>query len=96
MTVYEAIKRMRQLTSQGRTFAVSFMTCSLSRRTSEGERTIEHATLVKNPKPDKAGCKDTDYSDYMLTLRDADTGDVRQCWQPLVMSLDHQPLTNID
>lgn len=91
MTVYEAIKQMRELTAHKKPFAMSYMTCSLSRHTSEGEVSVEHALLIKNPRTD-----DDSMRNHMLTYRDLDTGDVRQLWQPLLMSLNHEILTAID
>ena len=91
MTVYQAIHRMRQMTEKNLTFSVSFMTYSIRRQQSHGEVAIEHASLVKNDRNSH-----NSYQDYMLTLRDHDTQTNRQCWQPLLLSLNHEPITAID
>lgn len=91
MTVYQAIHRMRELTQKGQPFALSYMTYSMQRHESHGERTCEHALLVKNEKS-----PDDDLQNYMLTYRDQDTGEARHFWQPLLMSFNHEPLTSID
>lgn len=90
MTVYEAIHRMRQLSAKKQPFSFSYMTYSRTRQSSSGERTVEHALLHKNPKesPNR-------YQDHMLTYLDTDTGDVHQCWQPLIMTFDHRILDGL-
>lgn len=91
MKIYEAIKRMREMTERGEEFAFSFMSYSLTRDVSHGEVFVEHAQLVKNQKDAK-----NSYQDYMLTYQDTDTGQAHQLWQPLLMSFQHQPLTGIE
>lgn len=92
MTIYEAIHKMRELTRKRQPFAIGYMTYSLQRGMSHGEECCEHALLIKNPKSDD----DDDAHNFMLTYRDQDTGEVRRFWQPLLMSLNHEPLTSID
>ena len=97
MTVYEAIHQMRQLTQEGKPFALSYMTYTRQGRKSHGEVTCEHALLVKNQKPaDQSADGFTPSGDFMLTYRDQDTGEARHFWQPLLLSFNHQPLTSID
>lgn len=91
MTVYEAIHEMRRLTEKGQPFSLSYMTYSMQKGESHGERTCEHALLVKNEKT-----KDDDLSNFMLTYRDQDTQEAKHFWQPLLMSFNHEPLTSID
>ena len=91
MTVYEAIHQMRRLTAKGTPFALSYMTYSQSRRESHGEVACEHALLVKNE-----NTNDDSLQNFMLTYRDQDTGEARHFWQPLLMSFNHKPLTQID
>lgn len=101
MTVYEAIRQMRQLTARNQSFALSYMTYSMQRHESHGEVVCEHALLVKNPRPTSSSamssCHD-DFTcqDFMLTYRDQDTGEARHFWQPLLLSFNHQLLTSID
>lgn len=91
MTVYEAIKEMRKRSEQKKPFAFSFMSYSLSRQKSDGEVEVEHAILYKNPKD-----PENENRNYMLTYLDCSTREVRQLWQPLLMSFEHEPLTSID
>lgn len=91
MKIFEAIKRMREMTERGEEFAFSFMSYSLTRDVSHGEVFVEHAQLVKNQKDAK-----NSYQDYMLTYKDTDTGQAHQLWQPLLMSFQHQPLDGIE
>ena len=91
MKIFEAIKRMREMTERGEEFAFSFMSYSLTRDVSHGEVFVEHAQLVKNPKDAK-----NSYQDYMLTYQDTDTGQAHQLWQPLLMSFQHKKLDGIE
>ncbi len=91
MTVYEAIHQMRQLSAKGQPFALSYMTYSMSRRESHGEVVCEHALLVKNEKTEEDNVKN-----FMLTYSDQDTGEARHFWQPLLLSFNHELLTQID
>lgn len=91
MNVYTAINEMRRMSEKKEEFAFSFMSYSITKDKSEGEVNVEHAILYKNPKDSK-----NIYQDYMLTYLDTDTGEVRQCWQPLIMSFQHQQLESID
>lgn len=91
MKVYEAIKKMREMSAREEEFAFSFMSYSLTRDESHGEVFVEHALLVKNPKEAKNA-----YQDYMLTYKDTDTGQAHQMWQPLLMSFQHKPLDGIE
>ena len=94
MTIYEAIDKMREMSERKEEFAFSFMSYSLTRDTSEGEVFVEHAILYKRSKGSK-GSKEMGYQDYMLTFLNTDTGEVRQFWQPLLMSFNHRQLTII-
>ena len=97
MTVYEAIHQMRQLTQEGKPFALSYMTYSRQSGQSHGPVACEHALLVKNQKPaDQSADGFTPSADYMLTYRDQDTGEARHFWQPLLLSFNHEQLTSID
>ena len=92
MKVYEAIKKMREMSAREEEFAFSFMRYSLTKDESHGEVFVEHALLVKNPKEEKKNS----YQDYMLTYKDTDTGQAHQMWQPLLMSFQHKPLDGIE
>lgn len=91
MTVYEAIKEMRRRSEEHKPFAFSYMSYSLSRQKSDGEVEVEHAILYKNPKD-----PENEDRNYMLTYQDCSTREVRQLWQPLLMSFEHEPLDGIN
>lgn len=82
---------MRRRSDAHKPFAFSYMSYSLSRQKSDGEVEVEHAILYKNPKD-----PENENRNYMLTYLDCSTREVRQLWQPLLMSFDHEPLTSID
>lgn len=91
MKVYEAIKKMRELSERKIPFSFSFMSFSIDKQKSEGIVEVQNAILYKNPKESRNA-----YADYMLMYRDTDTGEVRQCWQPLVMTFNNMVLESID
>lgn len=90
-TVYGAVREMRRLSAEEKEFAFSYMSYSITKDKSDGEVVVEHAILYKKPKDTK-----NNFQEYMLTYLNTDTGEVRHCWLPLIMSYNHQPLKSID
>lgn len=87
MTVYEAIKKMHELTREGKTFSFSFMSYSYGRDESHGIVTVLHAQLL----PSNLKTRNR-YSDYMLRYRDMDTYEEKSCWQLLLLEFNGEPL----
>ena len=90
-SVYDAIREMRAKSERKEEVAFSYMSYSITKDKSEGEICVEHAILYRKPKDPR-----NIYHEYMLTYLDTDTGEVRQCWQPLIMSYNHEPIKSID
>ena len=65
MNVYEAIRQMKVLTDQGKTFSFSFMSYSIDKHKSHGIVTVEHAKLRAGNRKDR-----TRYNDYLLNFVD--------------------------
>ena len=86
--LYEALRRMHVLTEQGKTFSLSFMSYSLSRRKSEGYITVEHAKLRPGNRKER-----TMYNDYLLNYTDMDTLEHKTCWIPLLMEFNGQEIS---
>lgn len=87
MRVYEAIEQMRSMSAKGEMFSFSFMSYSYSRKKSEGVVTVEHARLTKQSR-----AENNRFSQYMLNYMDMDTMETHQCWQPLLLELNGEPL----
>ena len=83
MNVYEAIRQMKVLTDQGKTFSFSFMSYSIDKHKSHGIVTVEHAKLRAGNRKDR-----TRYNDYLLNFVDMDTLEEKTCWQPLLLEFN--------
>lgn len=83
MNVFSAIDRMRQLSSEGKSFSFSFMSYSYERRRSDGVVHVEHARLRKQSRKEN-----NRFADYMLNFIDMDTMEYGTCWQPLLLEFD--------
>ncbi len=83
MDVYEAIKEMRLLSSEGIPFSFSFMSCNLSAGTSEGVVSVKHARLRKREK--KEFHRHAEMVEAYLNL---DTMESRRFYQPLLMTFN--------
>ena len=83
MNVYEAIRQMKVLTDQGKTFSFSFMSYSIDKHKSHGIVTVEHAKLRAGNRKDR-----TRYNDYLLNFVDMDTLEDKTCWQPLLLEFN--------
>ncbi len=87
MTVYEAIREMKELTDKGQTFSFSFMSYSIDKNKSHGIVTIEHAKLRASNRKER-----TRYNDYLLNFVDMDTFEEKSCWQPLLLEFNGKTL----
>lgn len=83
MNVFSAIDRMRQLSSEGKSFSFSFMSYSYERRKSDGVVHVEHARLRKQSRKEN-----NRFSDYMLNFINLDTMEYGTCWQPLLLDFN--------
>lgn len=87
MDVYQAIKRMRELSRNGTSFSFSFMSCSIDKSKSKGIVEVHRARLRKQSPDNK-----NKHADIMLNYFDLDTNEYGQCYQPLLMELNGQKL----
>jgi hypothetical protein len=78
--LYEAIRQMRKLTQQGRSFCFSHATYNRDRQSSDGIRIVQKAILRPAAKGD-----DVSHADFKLFYLDQETNLPRVCWQPLIM-----------
>lgn len=88
MTVYEAIKNMRELTKQGKSFSFTFMSYSRDRQTSHGIVEVRRARLRKRNK--------TEYNqmaEIMEEYLDLDTNEPKHFYQPTLMFFNGEKLT---
>lgn len=87
MDVYKAIEEMRRLSERRESFSFSFVSYSHARRKSDGVVTVRRARLCKQSRKER-----NQYADYMLNYINLDTGERASCWQPLLLTFNHQEL----
>ena len=85
MKLYEAIKKMRQLTAEGKSFSMAFMSLNMSEMKSEG---VDNARLRK-----KADAKTYRNADFLIPYMDLDKGEARQFYLPLLMMFNGEKIT---
>lgn len=88
MKLYEAINRMRQLTAEGNSFRMTFMSFNSSEFKSEGVVEVDNARLRK-----KADSMTYKNADYLIPYEDLDRGEARQFYLPLLMSFNGEKIT---
>ena len=88
MKLYDAINKMRQLTAEGKSFSMSFMSFNSSEHKSEGVVEVERARLRK-----KADAKTYRNADFLIPYEDLDRGEARQFYLPLLMVFNGEKIT---
>jgi hypothetical protein len=81
--LYEAIKQMRLLSQQEKTFSFVHATWNRDTMTTNGLRHVEHARLRPAAKSEELV-----NSDFKLFYFDEDLSEPRNCWQMLIMYFD--------
>ena len=84
MDVYEAIKKMKQLSDRDECFSFSFMSYSIDKNRSHGIVTVERARLIGGSRIEK-----NRYADYMLNYIDMDTLERKSCWKILLLEFNN-------
>lgn len=79
---------MRELTSRGKSFSVSFMSYNSTDQTSEGVVEVASAKLRK-----KADSADYKNADVLIPYTDCSTGEARQFYLPCLMSFNNEKIT---
>lgn len=87
MELYKAIEKMRLMSEKGECFSFSFMSYQYDRNISLGVEVVQRAKLTKRPKADKDR-----FSEYKLYYFDFDCMQNKQCWQPLLLELNGEPI----
>jgi hypothetical protein len=87
MTVYEAVKRMRELSARGMSFSFSFMSYSAERNVSSGIVEVRRARLRKSSTGQQNG-----HAGIMLNYFDPDSNEYGRCYQLLLMEFNGQKL----
>ncbi len=83
MDLYEAIKEMRRLTAEGKSFSFTFMSYNSSLGKSDGIVAVNHARLRKRE------CKEHHQdADFVEAYLDLDTMEPRRFYQPLLMTFN--------
>lgn len=87
MTIYKALKIMRDLSGRGESFSFSFMSYNPTKRISEG------VVFVKNGRLRGRESSKTENSDIIEAYIDLDTMQNRRFYQPLLMTFNGIKLT---
>ena len=86
MKVFEAIRQMRELSKQDKSFSFSFMSYSHTKQLSDGIVTVSSALLRRRP----ADNKHNRYEPLMENYYDTNLGEYRRFWQVLLISFNGQ------
>lgn len=88
MTVFEAIKQMRELSKQNVPFSFTFASYSKKRGTSEGNIHVSRGLLRK-----RGANSHNQYAEYQEDYTNLDTGEPRRFWQCCLLVFNGQTLT---
>jgi len=83
--LWEAIRQMRKLTSEGKSFSFAHASYNLERDSSHGIRYVNCAVLRPAAKGD-----DLVHADDKLFYYDHELREPRNCWQVLIMYFENQ------
>ncbi len=81
--LFEAIRQMRMLTQQGKTFSFIHVAFNRDTRSTEGIRQVRRARLRPAAKGD-----DVSNAHYKLFYYEEDTQMPRNCWQMLILAFN--------
>lgn len=83
ITVWEAIKQMRDISANGGEFSMVFMSLSQSRKSSHGAVRVDRCRLRKGTTKEN-----NRYADHMLNFLDLTSNRPSQMYQPLLMEFN--------
>lgn len=85
MDLYSAIHEMRRLSKENKPFSFTFMSCNLTKGTSDGIINVRRARLLKRP-----DAKYHENAEFVERYLDLDTMKSRFFYQPLLMTFNSQ------
>ena len=85
INLWEAVRQMRKLSSEDKTFSFSHATLDRERNQSHGVRYVHNARLRPAARKD-----DLTEADHKLFYYDEDLKEPRVCWQILIMSFENK------
>lgn len=88
MDLFDAIHEMRRLSKEGVPFGFTFMSCNLSKGSSDGIVEVRTARLIA--RESSAYHVNADFVERYLDL---DTGEPRHFYQILLLAFNGQPVT---
>lgn len=88
MNLYDAIKEMRRLSSEGISFGFTFMSYNETAGTSDGIVEVRNARLLKRERAEHHR-----YAEYVEAYLNLDTMEPRRFYQPLLMTFNGQKVT---
>ena len=87
INLYVAVEEMRRISTAGGTFSITFR--KYNRQTGKGGDAVTIKAARVRP---AASAEKVADADYKLFLTDTETGQAFNCWQPLVMQFNGQPV----
>jgi hypothetical protein len=87
--LWEAIRQMRKLSSEGKTFSFLHSTFNIHTGTSDGFRAVTKAKLRPSAKEDEVM-----NADHKLFYYDESLGKARNCWQILILFFNEMQCVN--
>jgi len=88
ISLFEAIRQMRKLSSGDKSFSFIHSTWDFERMKSSGIRSVEHARLRPAARGD-----DLSNADHKLFYYDEDIKEPRNCWQILILFFNGQKIS---
>jgi hypothetical protein len=87
MDVFDAIKKMREMSERNKPFSFSFMSYSRDNHKSSGIIEVSRAVLRK-----QSTVEDNKFADIMLNYYNLDTNEYCRCYQLLLIELNGEKL----
>ncbi|MGL5682565.1 MAG: hypothetical protein ACRDDZ_05845 [Marinifilaceae bacterium] len=87
MKLFDALRKMRELTAQGRSFSFSFMSFNSTTHTSEGRVCVTTARLRK-----RVNSVNYRNADYLIAYQDLTNNEARQFYFPLLMDFNGEKI----
>ncbi|EKB61421.1 hypothetical protein [Bergeyella zoohelcum] len=89
INVYDALELMRKLSKENFPFAITFASCNKSKKVSNGFVVMEKVILGKGYRDDQSK-----YAKDLITIENADTGEVKHFWLPLLLCVNNLKITH--
>lgn len=89
INIYDALELMRRLSQENVPFSISFISCNRSLGKSNGLVKVKKVLLTKGYRDDQS-----EYAKSLISYENADTGEHKQFWFPLLLTLNDLKITH--